>query len=192
MNNPYLIGGGEDGKGDVIIQQEEKIVDKDGNVEIKERTLRNPTKEELDTKTLEELDTDEGDDVTTIKTFKIKLSDNDLSDHSFSSFGLDNPKDANTVSVNTTEGSKSVVKSFFWFSIKMGAVLGVGIILFSAYKSYLRNSNTKKRRYHSPAEDTSDAKDSDDDEEELGNIRSAVRRNGNGSNLLTEDDIGNY
>lgn len=122
MTDSNLANGGKDGKGDVIIQQEEKEVDKDGNVKIKQRTLRNPTKEELEKKTLDELEGDDGPDVTTIQTFKIKLNDNNLSDHAFSNFGLQNPVDAKSVSGN----NKSVVKNFIWFSVKIAAVLGVG------------------------------------------------------------------
>ena len=48
---------------EVIIEQEEKIISEDGNVKIKQRTLRNPSQEELETKTLEELEDDVDDPV---------------------------------------------------------------------------------------------------------------------------------
>jgi hypothetical protein len=109
--------------GDVIIQQEEKEYDKDGNVKIKQRTLKNPTQEDLDTKTLTELETDEGDDVTTIQSFTLRLTDNDMSDHAFSTFGLQDPKDADVMRTNDDD-TKGFVKKFFWFSVKMASVLG--------------------------------------------------------------------
>jgi hypothetical protein len=108
---------------DVIIQQEEKEVDKDGNVKIKQRTLKNPTKEDLETKTLEELATDDGADVTTMQTFRIKLTDNDISDHAFSSFALEDPKDADSMRANNDQ-TGGFVKNFFWFTVKMALVLG--------------------------------------------------------------------
>lgn len=123
MTGSNLADGGTGGKGDIIIQQEEKEIDKDGNIKIKQRTLKNPTKEELEKKTLDELEGDDGPDVTTIQTFKIKLNDNNLSDHAFSSFGLQNPVDAKSVGGKDT---KSVVKNFIWFSVKIAAILGVG------------------------------------------------------------------
>ena len=109
--------------GDVIIQQEEKEYDKDGNVKIKQRTLKNPTQEDLDTKTLTELETDEGDDVTTIQSFTLRLTDNDMSDHAFSTFGLQDPKEADVMRT-TDDNTKGFVIKFFWFSVKMASVLG--------------------------------------------------------------------
>ena len=48
---------------EVIIEQEEKIINPDGTVKIKQRTLKNPSKEEIETKTLDELEDDEDDPV---------------------------------------------------------------------------------------------------------------------------------
>lgn len=183
---------------DVIIQQEEKEIDKDGNVKIKQRTLKNPTKEDLETKTLEELETDDGDDVTTMQTFRIKLTDNDISDHAFSSFALDDPKNANDMRTNTNDQASGFVKNFFWFTVKMASVLGkfallivnlksqnhtnflnciigAGCMIFVGYRSYLKRSNIK-RRYHKNDNEDPEIDSEDDDEEELRNIREAVKR----------------
>ena len=172
-------------KGDVIIQQEEKEVDEEGNITIKERTLRNPTQEEIDRKTIDELATDNGEDVTTIRSFKIKLTDNDFTDHAFSNFGLDNPKSAKS-------SDKQQESNYLWYTIKMTCIFGIGFIMFAAYRSYL-NSNIKlKRRYHST--NTGDDEDSDEnDEEELRNIRNAMRRGvRNDISELKEDVETNY
>lgn len=175
-------------QGDVIIEQEEETIDADGNIELKQRTLRNPTPEELDEKTLDELKTDEGDDVTTVKTFKLKLSDNDASDHAFSSFGLDEPKSVDKPSLDTTP-QMGVVRSFFWFTFKMLTVLLVGFGIFTGYKSYLRKT-VKKRRYNGTDLGSNESDSDEDDEEELRNIRNAVKRGGsNHNNLLKEDEL---
>lgn len=47
----------------MIIQQEERTIDANGNVRTKKRTLTNPTQEEIDYKTIEELEDDEDDPV---------------------------------------------------------------------------------------------------------------------------------
>jgi hypothetical protein len=179
---------------DLYVLCVEKEVASDGTVTIKERTLRNPTKEELETKTLDELMTDEGDDVTTIKSFKIKLNDNDLSDHAFSNFGLENPNDSKPSETSDSRTS-GVIGDYFWFTVKMTAIIGVGFITFAGYKSFLKSSNSKsKRRYN--ANNLNEDDDSDEnDEEELRNIRNAVRRGGsnawkpsNNDDLLKEDE----
>ena len=56
-------------KPELIVQQEEKIVDADGNVKVKQRTLTNPTEEELEEKTLDELEDDVDDPVGFIIRF---------------------------------------------------------------------------------------------------------------------------
>lgn len=189
LDDSSLAGGGKDGKGDVIIEQEEKEVDKDGNTVFKRRTLRNPTKEELEKKTLQELENDEGPDVTTIRSFKIKLKENDMSDHSFSNFNLDNPKPVDPPQSEEDKNRGSLFKSFIWFSIKMAAVVGIGCILFSVYRAYVKNSQASKRRYNSNRNEYS-MTNSDDDEEELKNVKNAIRKGGvtNGSNFNSHDD----
>lgn len=130
--DPVIGNRTEDSDEDLIIEQEEKIVDADGNVKIKTRTLKNPTQEELETKTLDELEDDVDDPVrsenlpvqtiTTIQT--IRLTDNDLSDHAFSTFGLTDPKDVSQSWFSEDGTTTGYVKGFFWFILKILMVLG--------------------------------------------------------------------
>ena len=129
FDDSKLADGGKNGKGDVIIEQEEKEVDKDGNLVIKKEHSRIQAKRKLRKKTLEELENDEGEDVTTIRTFKIKLKENDMSDHAFSNFGLDNPKPVEPAQNEADQKRDSVFMSFIWFSIKMAVVVGIGWVL---------------------------------------------------------------
>jgi hypothetical protein len=181
MVDPFLLeGGGQQGK-DVIIEQEEKEVDANGNVKIKQRLLHNPSKEELESKTLEELETDDGDDVTTMQTIRLRLNDNDLTDHAFSNFALDGVKDADEIRPTGVSGS---VKKYAWYILKASGVLGVCITIFVVYRSYLRKGSSK-RRYHQNNENDYDA---DSDEEEMSEMDMAKRRNKPTRDTFRNDD----
>jgi hypothetical protein len=176
--DPVLLeGGGVDGK-DVIVEQEEKIIDKEGNVKVKERTLHNPTREEIDTKTLEELETDEGDDVTTMQTIRLRLSDNDLSDHAFSNFGLAEPKAAASVRAP----QNNLISDFAFYTIKLGVVFLAGAIIYGGYRAYMRKGRKMKRRYHQKEDEEQDS-----DDEEMSNIDNKNAKSG--YNFLSEDKI---
>mmetsp|Transcript_25275 Transcript_25275/g.22397 ORF Transcript_25275/g.22397 Transcript_25275/m.22397 type:complete len:242 (+) Transcript_25275:23-748(+) len=170
------------GKGDdVIVQQEEKITDSEGNVKIKQRTLTNPSKEELETKTLDELEDDVDDPtITTIQSIRLKLNDNDMSDHAFSTFGLTDPKNADEMRQGGSENNSSYVKESAWFVVKIVTVLAIGFAIFKAFRLGSKLKNTfmslkSKRRYDKKDDDEINS-DEGDDEEELRNIRNAVRR----------------
>ena len=78
-----------------------------------------------------------------MQTFRIKLDDNSLSDHAFSSFGLTDPKEADEMRKTDDEDRSSFVKEFVWFIIKIASVLGklamliligIGFMIFRAFR----------------------------------------------------------
>ena len=57
----------------------------------------------------------------------IRLVDNDLSDHAFSTFGLTDPKDVSESWFGQDGTTNGYVKGFFWFLLKILTVLGKSI-----------------------------------------------------------------
>eukprot|EP00344_Euplotes_crassus_P000042 CAMPEP_0197006826 /NCGR_PEP_ID=MMETSP1380-20130617/37377_1 /TAXON_ID=5936 /ORGANISM="Euplotes crassus, Strain CT5" /LENGTH=175 /DNA_ID=CAMNT_0042426617 /DNA_START=151 /DNA_END=675 /DNA_ORIENTATION=+ len=158
----------EDGE-KVIVQQEEKIVDANGNVKIKQRTLKNPSKEELETKTLEELEDDEDDPtITTIQTIRLNLNDNDLSHHTFSTFGLTDPKDVSNTWLGQDQTVTGYVKSFFWFLIKVLTILAIGLAIFKLFRleNKLKNFGFRKSKRYDQEDGLHYSDEDEHDEEE--------------------------
>ncbi|CAI2373985.1 unnamed protein product [Moneuplotes crassus] len=161
-----------------------KTIDANGNVRTKKRTLINPTQKEIEYKTIEELEDDEDDpSIITTQSVGFNLNHNSLSNHTFSSFGLTDPKNVNNTWLGTEQRVTGYVKSFFWVMIEISIVSIIIIVLFKAFglKEKLKNTPIGKffksshRRYDKD-DSQSYTDEEEDDEEELKNIRNAIKR----------------